>query len=121
MVTAAAFPQPLEPVGGRVRLPSLPGWLPWLGFRLASAVATVLFISLVVFGATQILPSDPARVILGPEATEASVATLRAQLGFDRPLLVQYGDWAARAATGDFGASLDSPGVWTWRSTPSSR
>ena len=108
MATAATFPQPLEPVGGRVLLPLLPGWFPWLGFRLVAAVATVLFISLVVFGATQALPSDPARVILGPEATEASVATLRAQLGFDRPFLVQYGDWAARAAAGDFGASLDS-------------
>lgn len=92
-----------EPVRRR-----LPGWFPWLGFRLLSGILTIAVISLIVFAATQALPSDPARVILGPEATEASVETLRVQLGFDRPLPEQYVAWAGKAARGDFGASLDS-------------
>ncbi|MGF7151600.1 peptide/nickel transport system permease protein [Sphingomonas zeicaulis] len=86
----------------------IPGWLPWLGLRLLSGVATMLVISLLVFIATQALPSDPARVILGADASEESVRTLQVQLGLDRPILEQYVHWAGRALTGDFGSSLDS-------------
>ncbi len=91
--------------GWRARLP---GWLPWLAARLAGGLATILLISIIVFGATQILPSDPARVILGPEATEESIAVLQSQLGLDRPIAVQYANWIGRAVAGDFGDSLDS-------------
>lgn len=87
---------------------SMPGWLPGMGARLALGVGTIIATSMIVFAATQALPSDPARVILGPEATEAAVVTLRGQLGLDRPLMVQYLSWAAGALRGDFGASLDS-------------
>jgi len=87
---------------------ALPGWLPWLGGRLIAGVATIFVISLIVFVATQALPSDPARVALGPEATEESVLTLQRQLGLDRPLPVQFAAWAGKAALGDFGTSLDS-------------
>lgn len=87
---------------------ALPTWLPWLGGRLLSGLATAFVISILVFAATQALPSDPARVILGPDATEASIATLQRQLGLDRPIPEQYVHWAGRALTGDFGASLDS-------------
>jgi peptide/nickel transport system permease protein len=72
-------------------------WLPWLGKRLLSGLATILVISAVVYLGTLALPSDPARVILGPEATDAAVALLREQLGLNRPIPVQY-----------FGKSLDS-------------
>lgn len=86
----------------------LPSWLPWLGGRLLSGLATAFVISILVFAATQALPSDPARVILGPDATEASIATLQRQLGLDKPIPEQYANWAGRALHGDFGASLDS-------------
>ncbi len=85
-----------------------PAWLPWLGGRLLSGLATAFVISVLVFAATQALPSDPARVILGPDATEASIATLQRQLGLDKPIVEQYATWAGRALSGDFGASLDS-------------
>ncbi|GLK44897.1 MULTISPECIES: ABC transporter permease [Novosphingobium] len=91
----------------RTRL-RLPAWLPWLGGRVLSGLATAFVISILVFAATQALPSDPARVILGPDATEASIRTLQAQLGLDQPILVQYAKWAGRALTGEFGVSLDS-------------
>lgn len=57
-----------------------PAWLPWFLTRLVSGVLVVFVISLIVFIATQALPSDPARVILGPEAPEATVQILREQL-----------------------------------------
>lgn len=87
---------------------ALPGWLPWFGARLLSGVATAFAISLLVFAATQALPSDPARVILGPDATEKSVLMLRQQLGLDRPISEQYAHWAGQALSGNFGNSLDS-------------
>lgn len=87
---------------------AMPGWLPWLGGRLLSGLATTFVISVLVFAATQALPSDPARVILGPDATEESIRTLQIQLGLDRPIIEQYVTWAGRALTGEFGTSLDS-------------
>ena len=83
-------------------------WLRWLGARLLAGLGAVLMISVIVFGATQALPSDPARTVLGPDATEASVRILQQQLGLDRPVTVQYLDWARRVAVGDLGDSLDS-------------
>lgn len=102
---AAAVGPVAEPA---VRASLLPSWLPWLGGRVLSGLATALVISILVFAATQALPSDPARVILGPDATEQSIATLQRQLGLDRPIPEQYVRWAGRALTGDFGTSLDS-------------
>jgi peptide/nickel transport system permease protein len=86
----------------------LPVWMPWLLGRFASGVAAVLAITVIVFAATQALPSDPARVILGPDAPEESVRTLRTQLGLDQSLPTQYAHWLRHAAVGDFGRSLDS-------------
>jgi len=114
LVPARGDPAPGEarsraaPERARASVRSIPAWLPWLLGRLASAVATIAAISLIVFAATQALPSDPARVILGPEATEESIAILRHQLGLDQPIAVQFGHWASHAASGDFGRSIDS-------------
>lgn len=106
MTATDATPAPVTT--GVPRSLTLPGWLPWLLRRLLVGLATILAITVIVFAATQALPSDPARVILGPEATEQSVSLLRTQLGLDRPLVVQYGHWLADAARFDFGRSLDS-------------
>jgi peptide/nickel transport system permease protein len=93
----------LEPVARRP-----PVWLSWLLKRILSGVGAVLASSLIVFVATQTLPSDPARAILGPEAPEGSIHTLQRQLGLDRPVVVQYADWLGRVLSGHFGYSLDS-------------
>ena len=92
----------------RIPTPRLPAWLPWFIGRLGYGLLTAWIISLVVFIATQALPSDPARVILGPDAPLESVLTLRQQLGLDRPILLQYLSWLAQALRGDLGISLDS-------------
>ncbi|GAA5585005.1 glutathione transport system permease protein GsiC [Acinetobacter calcoaceticus] len=85
-----------------------PAWLPWFLTRLVSGILVVFVISLIVFIATQALPSDPARVILGPEAPEATVQILREQLGLNDPILVQYWHWLSQLLQGNFGRSIDS-------------
>ncbi|WP_095153621.1 ABC transporter permease [Pseudomonas sp. Irchel 3E13] len=92
----------------RLKISRLPAWLPWFVGRLGYGLLTAWVISLVVFLATQALPSDPARVILGPDAPLESILTLRQQLGLDRPILLQYLSWLAQLLRGDLGVSLDS-------------
>lgn len=86
----------------------LPSWAGWFGVRVLSGLAVVVAITVVVFGATQALPSDPARVVLGPDASEASVKILQRQLGLDQPVALQYLHWVRKVVSGDLGQSLDS-------------
>ena len=74
--------------------------------RLLLALIVVLGVTFVVFMIMQIVPGDPARVILGPYASDESVQGLRERLGLDRPFLEQYVNWLANALRGDFGQSL---------------
>lgn len=74
--------------------------------RLLSALPTLLLVSLAVFGLVRAVPGDPASIMLGDMATEASVADLRAQMGLDKPIAVQFGLWLARVASGDLGQSI---------------
>ena len=78
----------------------------FLARRLVSLAVTLLVTSLLIFGITQLLPGDVARVILGREASEPALATLRAQLGLDRPAAVQYLTWLGAFVTGDWGLSF---------------
>ena len=73
--------------------------------------------SILIFMLLRAVPGDPARIALGVTASEEDVAKLAAQLGTDRPLVVQYLDWMRGLLTGDFGVSLASkqditPLVW---------
>ena len=60
----------------------------------------------VVFGLMQIIPGDPAVVLLGQDATPEAVAELRRVLGLDQPLLVQLGRYIVNLAQGDLGQSI---------------
>jgi peptide/nickel transport system permease protein len=73
--------------------------------RLLQAVPVLLGVSVVVFLTMKLVPGDQAEALLGPQATPEGVAQIRRTLGLDRPLYVQYGRWAWRAAHGDFGYS----------------
>ncbi|MDY3126582.1 MAG: ABC transporter permease [Corynebacterium sp.] len=64
--------------------------------------------SIVIFVAMRAVPGNPARVMLGVNATDAAVAELSTQLGLDRPLLTQYGSWTGDLLRGDLGISLVS-------------
>ncbi len=69
---------------------------------------TVLISSLIIFLICRLLPGDVARIILGREAGEAALAALRAELGLDRPVLVQYGEWLLGFVSGDWGISYST-------------
>ena len=74
--------------------------------RLLLGVVTLWVASLVIFAATQALPGDAARSILGRNATPESLADLREQLGLNRPVVEQYTDWIGGVLKGDLGTSL---------------
>jgi peptide/nickel transport system permease protein len=74
--------------------------------RIALGVVVLALVSVVVFAATQALPGDPARAILGRSATPASLKALRAQLHLNQPVLTQYVNWVTGLLHGDMGTSL---------------
>jgi ABC-type dipeptide/oligopeptide/nickel transport system permease component len=77
-----------------------------LGERLLQLVPTTAGALVLVFFLMRVLPGDPAAAMLGTNATPQAVADLRSQLGLDRPLLVQFGDYVVGLARLDFGRSL---------------
>jgi peptide/nickel transport system permease protein len=74
--------------------------------RLILSVILVLIASAAIFFLMSLVPGDPARTILGANATPELVARLRGQLGLNQPLPVQYGNWLAGIVRGDFGKSV---------------
>ncbi|MGW1325304.1 ABC transporter permease [Streptomyces antibioticus] len=74
--------------------------------RAALLVVSLLAASVLVFLALRLLPGDVAQTIGGIKATPAQVAAVRHDLGLDRPLAAQYGDWIGGVVTGDFGRSV---------------
>jgi peptide/nickel transport system permease protein len=77
-----------------------------IGQRLLLGVLTLFIISVVIFGATELLPGDLARELLGQSATEATLAALREQLGLNEPAPVRYWKWLTGVLQGDFGMSM---------------
>ncbi len=74
--------------------------------RLVLAVPTLVGVTLVVFALIRLVPGDPARLVLGLQASEEEVQRLRVQLGLDQPLPVQYARFLARLLQGDLGRSV---------------
>ena len=80
--------------------------------RLGLGLLTLLLVSVVVFAATQALPGDAAKAILGKDSADvARYEALREQLGLDRPVLSQYAAWLGGVVRGDFGNSLVGGGA----------
>jgi peptide/nickel transport system permease protein len=85
----------------------MPPLLKLILIRIGLGVLTLLLVSVVVFAATQALPGDTARAILGKEAADkARYEALREQLGLNRPMTAQYLSWLGNVVTGDLGNSL---------------
>ena len=74
--------------------------------RIAIGFLLIWVVSVLIFLITQILPGDAAEIRLGQEATPESLATLRKEMGLDRPAYVQYGVWLGRLLNGDLGVSV---------------
>ena len=74
--------------------------------RLAGLVVTLALASGVIFAVLEILPGDPARAMLGTNATVEAVEALRERLGLNEPALVRYLDWITGMVGGELGASL---------------
>jgi ABC-type dipeptide/oligopeptide/nickel transport system permease component len=74
--------------------------------RLAQSGLVLLGCSVVAFVLLRVIPGDPARVLLSPEASEETVRSVRAALGLDRPLWTQYWAFLGQLLRGDLGTSL---------------
>jgi peptide/nickel transport system permease protein len=74
--------------------------------RLGQLVPVLFGIVLVVFLFVRLIPGDPAMVMLGPYATDESLAALRADLGLDRPIWTQFAIFFGHVLQGDLGSSL---------------
>ena len=73
--------------------------------RIVIVAITLLAASIIVFAVLEIVPGDPARLMLGINATDDAVAALRQQMGLDQPLVLRYFEWIGGMLTGDFGRS----------------
>ncbi len=106
----AAGPEALAPPRGR-RWLAAASLLRAFVERGVEALAVLVAMATLVFLALRLLPGDPARLLLGDQATGAEVAALRARLGLDASLHVQYARFLRGLFTLDFGESLRHPGV----------
>jgi peptide/nickel transport system permease protein len=77
-----------------------------LTFRTVSLLVTLLAVSAAIFVILEVLPGDPAAIMLGTAAREDTLAALRHELGFDRPALERYVLWIGGMLQGDFGTSI---------------
>lgn len=73
--------------------------------RLGSVVLTLAAVSMLVFLIMDVLPGDPAAIMLGTSASPDTLAALRQELGLDQPLPVRYLLWLGGVLTGDLGTS----------------
>lgn len=73
--------------------------------RLIIGLVTLLVASIVVFAVLEVVPGDPARLMLGINATQDAVDALREQMGLNQPLMVRYINWVSGLMVGDFGRS----------------
>jgi peptide/nickel transport system permease protein len=74
--------------------------------RVAAMGFSILFLTALIFALMQAVFGDPVVIMLGRDADPGTVAALRRDLGLDRPAHVQYADWLARLAQGDWGRSF---------------
>jgi peptide/nickel transport system permease protein len=78
----------------------------FIGGRLVSLILTTLAASVIVFLLMQVLPGDPAVLMLGMNADADAIAALHRQLGLDQPIWIRYLHWIGGFVVGDFGTSL---------------
>lgn len=80
--------------------------LHYIGRRLLQLIPVLLGMSFIVFMIIRAIPGDPAKVILGQQATKEAVAAMHVSLGLDRPWYIQYFLYLGDLLTGDLGTSI---------------
>jgi peptide/nickel transport system permease protein len=78
--------------------------------RAVAAVVTLVGVSILIFVIARVIPGDPARMALGPMASQEQVENLRQQLHLDDPLPIQYWEYIKGVLHGDLGTSLYTNG-----------
>lgn len=76
--------------------------------RILLVIPVLIGVSIAAFAMSHLVPGDPVSVMLGDRATAEDSARLRAELGLDDPLIVQYGRYLRDAVSGDLGTSIRS-------------
>ena len=79
--------------------------------RLLMALVIIVIVTLIVFFAMRLLPGDPLIIFLGQQASSGSISqeqleSLRVEYGLDKPIMVQYGNWAWGLLRGNLGTSI---------------
>jgi peptide/nickel transport system permease protein len=74
--------------------------------RMAMAIPSLIGVVIVTFLLTRALPGDPAAYFAGPAATKQAIEEVRAKLGLDKPLIVQFGHYVVDLSRGNLGTSL---------------
>lgn len=78
----------------------------YIASRLVGLVIVVWLVLTIAFVIVRLAPGDPAALLLGPDATPADAAALRARLGLDQPIVAQYLSFVLNAVRGDLGTSI---------------
>ena len=73
--------------------------------RILMMIPVIIGVSLLVFLVLKMTPGDPARIVAGSEADEATVEQIREELGLNKPVLIQYVDYMLGLLRGDMGTS----------------
>ncbi|TAN55014.1 MAG: ABC transporter permease [Betaproteobacteria bacterium] len=78
----------------------------FLARRLLATIPVLLIVAVLVFLMLRLTPGDPAAILAGDAANTEQIAQIRAGLGLDRPIVVQFGIWAGKLLGGDLGESF---------------
>lgn len=76
--------------------------------RVAMTVPTLILVSVIVFALIRLIPGDPAAIMLNDSDSDTALAAMRAELGLDRPIPVQFAIWIGNVFQGDLGTSIKS-------------
>ncbi|GAA1872650.1 ABC transporter permease [Pseudonocardia ailaonensis] len=79
--------------------------LRYIASRLPSALVVLVAASILIFSLLRLVPGDPATTLAGPDASPEALAAIRASLGLDEPVWLQYVHWLGALVTGDLGRS----------------
>ena len=80
----------------------------YVGYRVLQLIPILILASIGIFLMIHLVPGDPVLTVTGLEASAEQMERVRTEMGFDRPLPIQYFDWLGNVLTGDLGKSLVS-------------